>query len=395
MTAYPTSFANSPVYPAPVWSWAVGSWKPVGSRVGGPSRQLQSISGRSLKVVLNDVSTATFIISGDHQDALEVTDLVSDIWVSRNGVSLFRGRVTNTVDDIQETQYPLSVTASSYEHLLDRSLLLVGNTGDQAGPNGDWVFTNVEQSTIIWNLITYAQAKANGNLGITQGTWPTTGQLRSVTATGGSSVWSTIKALTAMDGGVDFSLDNNLVASLNYPSAGTDKGAILSWGGNVSRVRGTTDDSQYLNVIYQSGGSPAGGTTPAPLSLAESDIGGRPEGRWETAISSPELTTTNAISQAEAYYLHRYGDVLQTSWAVTMTPGSWGGPSTLWVGDVVRLSIARGRRQVDVSLRCYELDITLDQTGNETVTCTLGVTHPNDRSAIRYLARKLGNLARQ
>lgn len=372
------------------WSWAVGNWH------GGPDWELSSIKNRSLKIVLNDVSSASFTVPGDHVDATHITDLVTDLSVSCNGVDIHRGRATNTVDTIGPTSYDLTVTTTDYLGLLDRRLML----------DGDKVYTAVEQSSIVSDLLSYAQGtpvpgmgppgKVNGSLGITiDPAWPTTGVLRTQTFTAGSSVWAAIKSLIALDGGFDLSLSNILVATLTYPAAGVDKGVTLAYPGNLTQVTGTTDQATYLNVISQTGGVLAGVAAVPPSSIATaSDISTRPEGRWELALTTPDLTDATSVAAAASYYLQRYGDRLQTAWQLVLAPGTWAGPAMLWPGDVVTVSIHRGRRWVDQELRVYELDIALDQNDVETVTTTVGTVVPNDRSVIRNLAKKLNYLAK-
>lgn len=363
-----------------VWSWAVGDWH------GGPDWELSSVSNRSLKIAYDDVSSVSFSVPGDHVDALHVTDLITDVFVSLDGVSLHRGRATNTVDDIGTTTYSLDVTTTDYLGLLDRSLLL----------DGDKVYTAVEQSAIVTDLLGYAQGKVNGNLGIlTNPAWPTTGVTRTQTFTQGSSVWSAIKSLMTLQNGFDFTIDQNLLATLTYPASGTNNGITLAYPGNVSAARGVTDQATYFNVVNLTGGNLAGvSAVPPNTTVTEPDIAVRPEGRWELALTAPELTDTTSVAAAANYYSGRYGDRLQTAWQLTLTPGTWTGLGMMWPGDIVTVSIHRGRRWVDEQLRVYQMDITLDQNDVETVTTTVGTVVPSDRSVIKALAKKLSYLAK-
>lgn len=366
--------------PTPVYSWAVGS----GS---APSWELATASNRSLKILLNDISTCSYTVSGDSADGAHITDLITDTWVSRNGVSLYRGRVTNTQDNIQESTYDLDVTCSDYLGRLDRRLIL----------DGDRTYTNTEQTAIVTDLINYIQAKPNGSLGLGfDPNYPTTGVLRTQTFTNGTSIWQAIKALTAQDGGFDFTIDSNLLIHATYPSFGTYKGTTLAYGGNVTQAIGTTDHSQYFNVVLETGGLVTGATGANPTSVVTApDILSRTEGRWETALSNPELTTSAAVSTAATYYFNRYGERVNTMWRLTLQPGAWLGPSMLWAGDIVTVSVHRGRRMVDQQFRVYELDINLDQNNVETVTTTVGTIIPTDRSVMTLLAKKLNYLAKQ
>lgn len=366
---------------------------------------MSTITSRSLKVSLNDVSTATYTINGDAEDARHIgpmdpgqpMDLATDTWVSRNGVPLFRGRITGTSDDIQGTSYNVGLTASSYEYVLDHRLfLLEGPPLAHQDAVGNMVFAGTDQSDIVLALLAYAQGLPNGNMGILTPVWTTTGVLRNITFSVGTSVWAAIKSMISMSNGFDWFLDTNLNASIVAGHAGINKGALLSYGGNVSAASGVTEAGTYMNGIYMSGGTITNSSfVPQPISQSVSDIQRRPEGRWETAISDPVLTDSASVQSAANYYLTRYGDRLQTAWSITMTPGAWGGPGHIWVNDIVNLSIHRGRLAIDLGLRVYELDIAVDQSGIETVTCTLGTVNNDDRSVIKALAKKLSALAKQ
>lgn len=389
-----------PAPSVPVWSWAIG-------RSSGtvPSWALATITNRSLKVSLNDISTATYTVKGDSSDATQIAsldpgaplDLATDTWVSRNGVPLFRGRVTAARDDLQETSYDVGLTATSYEGLLDRRLfLLEGAPLTHQDAVGNMVFAGTDQSDIVLALLAYANSLPNGITGIQTPVWTTTGVLRNITFSVGTSVWAAIKSMISMSNGFDWFLDTNLNATIAAGHRGVNRGATLSYGGNVTTASGVTDSGTYLNGIYMSGGTITNSSfVPQPVSESVSDIAYRPEGRWETAISDPVLTDSASVQSAADYYLTRYGDRIQTAWSVTMAPGAWGGPGHIWVNDIVTLSVHRGRLLVDVGLRVYELDIAIDQSGIETVTCTLGTVDNNDRSIIKALSKKLNALAKQ
>jgi hypothetical protein len=402
MTAFLSQINQPESQPAiPVWSWAVG-----GFAGGKPNWELATISARSLKIVLNDVSTATYTINGDSADAQNLAplangqplDLATDTWVSRNGVPLFRGRITNATDDLEATKYDVNVTATSYEGVLDRRLLLLeGAPAAHQDAVGNMVFAGADQADIVLALLNYAIDASNGDMGIrTVPSWSATGVLRNITFPVGSSVWAAIKSMIAMSNGFDWFLNTLLQASITPGHSGVYRGAVLSYGGNVTAASGVTDSGAYFNGIYMSGGTITNSSfVPQPISESVSDIAVRPEGRWETAIGDPVLVDSASVQSAADYFLQRYGDRVQTAWSITMAPGAWGGPGHIWVNDIVRWTLRRGRLNIDVSLRVYELDISVDQSGIETVTCTIGAVDNNDRSVIKALSRKLNALAKQ
>lgn len=371
--------------PSPVWTWSVGDWRV------GPTVALATATTRTVSVKLLDPSEVSITLPGDATEATAITDLVSDVWVERNGADIFRGRVVSSADDIQETTYNVTATAQDYRGVLDRRLLL----------DGDRTWTGVPQETIAGNLIDYTQGKSGGTLGITHGStfgsWPATGINRTITFRDGDSIWNCIKSLTAMQNGFEFVIDSELVAQLYWPRrSGVDNGAVLDYGGAVRTASGTTDLSGYANVVRQSGGAPTGTSTPpTPVVLAEADIATRPEGRWEANYGDTSLTTNQMVTDSAAYNVARYGDRLNTSWRLTLAPGAWHGPSHIWVGDVVTYAVSRGRRDVVDKSRVYEIDISLDQSDNETVTIVVGQLIPGERAVIKRMANRLMYLSKQ
>ncbi len=403
MTAFIGPVGQPLANPTPVWSWSVGAWQD-----GKPSHELVSISNRSLSIKLNDISTASFAVNGRHRDAghLVGQELIADLWISRSGTNLARYRLTGLSDAIDETSNVVTCTASSYEQLLDRRLLLIEAPGSQWYHDnmGGRNYVDTQLGTVIANLIQYAQGqlgdqpRINGNLGIT-GTDafpPTTFISEPLMLSGGSSVWSGIKSIINRSDGPDFWIDEKLVAHLTSPHAGIDRGTTLAFPGNISKASGTTDQVTYMNTIYMSGGTIPNSSFPLPPPiLTVPDIATRPEGRWETALSDPALTSVFTLNPAAQQYIDRYGDRVHTSWSITLSPTANWSPALLWPGDLVTLVIKDGYRDVLETVRCMELNIALDQNDVPTVTTTLGVVLPGDASALAFLGAKLNAVTRQ
>lgn len=366
------------------WVWSVGPWRPGASRLPalsgatGPQVELSSASARSLKVKLLDPSEASFTVSGYAAEAQVVEELITDLWVWRDGVSLFRGRVTSARDQLAAA-YSLTVEVRDYREVLNRRLLYADRT-----------WTTVEQSTIAWDLITDTQALGGGSLGLTKGTWPATGIVRpSVMFTAGDTVWDSLKKLGAMSQGFELDIDADLHANLYYPQRGVDQGATLDYGGLVAEVTRTFDPAQFANAIRQSG---AEGIT--PTSVAVSDIATAREGRWDAQFSDPQLTTVDMVAQTAATNLARASAPLP-SYSMTLAKGAWGGPGHLWVGDWVTAVVKAGRLLDVVKARVYELDIDVDATDQEDVTVVVGDVALDPRSVLRGIAKRVAVLAKR
>jgi hypothetical protein len=194
------------------WSWSIGPWKPGASTKtslgGGPVADIGSASARSLKLRLLDPSDATFTVLGTSDEAQLLEELITDVWVYRDGVSLFRGRVTKTTDTLNASGlHTVAVEAHDYRSVLDRRIAYTDRTWTSAG-----------QAQTVWDALTDTQLLAGGSLGLTQGVWPGTDVVRpSVIIKAGDTVYSFIKKLGQMQGGFDFDIDDSLRANLWSP----------------------------------------------------------------------------------------------------------------------------------------------------------------------------------
>jgi len=368
------------------WSWSVGPWKAgvsaladLAGRGGAPEAELTEATSRSLKLKLLDPHEASFNTSGYSAEALRLEDLITDLWVYRDGTNLFRGRVANIGDQLDIAAYDLTVACRDYREVLLRRLL-----------QADRTWTSVEQSTIAWNLIQDTQALDGGNLGIVQGAWPTTGVVRpSVTFTAGDTVWESIKKLGQMANGFDFDIDADLQANLYYPQRGSDVGAVLDYGGIVTQMTRAWDPAQFANAIRQSG---ADGVTPVITSVP--GLAAAPEGRWEAQYSDTQLTTADMVAQTAATNLARASMPVPT-YTVTLAPDAWGGPSHFWLGDYVTFAVKAGRLNEVVKVRVFEIDVSLDDNDVETVNVVIGDVALDARSVLRGIARRLNVLAKR
>lgn len=354
----------------PSWIWAVGRWG------GLPDKELREVTSRSLKISLLDQSTATVTLNGDSDEALYINDLVTDLKIWRNGVPLYLGRVVGTGDDIQETTYALSVSTVDYRGLLARRILWA-----------DITFTAQTVDTIIWSLISTTQDKSGGDLGITKGLWPT-GPIATVTFKDGDTVWACLQTLLSY--GVEFTINTDLVMDLYVPQfGGINRGAILDYGGTVTKAAGDTKHDQYANAFRQSGASGV-----ATTDREAADISSREEGRWELALADTSLTTTAMVGTAADANLVTYAD-LQTSWTLTLAPGKWGGPAHVWIGDVITYAIKRGRRNDVRQVRVYEINISVDANDEETVSIVVGREHDNDTRLLQRTIRRVAYLSKE
>lgn len=367
---------------APNWSWSVGPWRagvsavPALVGIGGPAAALRNAAGRSLRLRLLEPSDATFTVPGSSAEAALLEELITDLWVYRNGTSVFRGRVMSTRDTVDQ-RHDTAVQVGDYRSVLDRRIRWTDRT-----------WTGVEQSTIAWNAITDTQADPGGDIGLAQGTWPTTGVTRaSVTMAAGDSVWGLIKRLGGMNGGFEFDIDANLTANLYYPRRGSDVGTTLDYGGLLDKVDRVFDAARYANSIRQSGADGVAVTT-----ATTTDIATAPEGRWDAQFGDTQLTTSDMVAQTAAANL-LLASMPLPSYSVRFARGRWLGPSHVWLGDYVSVVVKSGRLNERITSRVYEIGVDVDANNQETVTAVVGDVRFDRARTLRGIARRLVALA--
>lgn len=223
----------------------------------GPGSQeiadLSTATNRALTLNLLDSGSASFDLNGLDPLAAEVRELATDLVIFRNGVKLFRGRIGPSQDTVDAAKHTVSFTAWDYRELLNRRVMLPGDTLE---------FDGVEQEAIGWSMISTVQSRPNGNMGITRGIGQSTGVSRTQVLQAGQKVGEQITTLSLMDSGFDWEIDPDLVYRTYYPTRGNPTGQyLLDLGGSVVAAQRTVDPSQYANVVRLTGGTP---TLPDP-----------------------------------------------------------------------------------------------------------------------------------
>lgn len=352
---------------APAWVWAVGPW-----RDDLPSTELVMAGARSLSLHLKDPSEARFTLWGYADEASTVDELITDLWVHRDGEYLYRGRVTSADDALEADSYALSCSCVDYRGVLDRRLLY-----------SDFSLTAQEQSLAVSNFLTHTQDQPGGNLGLTLGTWPVTGVDRTAEFKTGDSIWESIKKLGEMENGFDLEIDHLKVVNLLYPQSGVDNGEVLDFGGVVTRARRIFDPSKFANAIRQSGAEGITASVQAVLGIESA-----PEGRWDGQYGDPDLRTSDSVAKTAASKLLLTSRLLPT-YQLTLAKGVWRGPGHIWLGDYVLAVVKAGRLNEVIKSRVYDIDIDIDANDQETVTVTVGDPRVDVRSFLRGISKQV------
>ncbi len=358
---------------------AVGPWRNL------PDWQLTEAKSRNVTLRLTEPSEASFTLDGTSRDAGRIKELVTDVWLFRDGRPLYRGRVGLTGDDLDEDRHGMAVSSADYRAVLGRRLLREGDP---------LTYTQVDQAQLAWNLISITQGRTGGSLGIVRGSGQATGVLRDRTWEPGETVLHYLDLLANVQDGFDYDLapsgtSTALSFDVFYPLRGTDRQVVLDFPGAIAKGSRQVDPGQYANSVRVSGDE-----TVVPARATAANVGTADEGRWEAQVGDTtilEAATLTARAQAEL----ALAQVVTPSWTVTLRPNFWGGPDHIWLGDPVTLAVRSGRLSALTSLRVQELGIALDDNDEETVSLTLGQVPPDRRWRLRTIDRRLISLERR
>lgn len=328
-------------------------------------------SNRTCTWRLADAGEAGFNLLGVGDAAPWVRPLASDLLVAFDGQGMWRGRIgprTRAKDADKQTS---TVNAVDYRGVLGRRL----THSPQSYPSTDIAMAG-------WELITKSQSgemMAGGDLRITAGQIDTISS-RDLTFPAGQPIDEAISKLAGEAPGFDWWIDANLQYQAVRRRGLALRDFVISNDVNATDVAESFDPTTYANVIIQTG---ADGLMPAVRAVP--GLGDRPEGRWETAVSDPDLASQARVdAAADQSLLAR--SALIPSYTVTLAPNTWT-PNDLFVGDHVRLRVDfDDGAPVEITERVSEISVSLDGDGNSTAQIVIGTAL---REGVAVLLRKL------
>lgn len=344
------AFLDDSVASALDYNFVVGS--------GTPQYVLANVQDTSLKFNLKDACSASFSLNQMDPIATKVVELVTDLWVYRNGDLIFRGRIGPSQDNLDANSGYVSFTAFDYRGMLGRRYVYETDTAYWAGE---------DVSTIAKAMLDATQARTAGSLGITTGVgFPTLGITRSeIEVQIGSSIG---KALDDMQEsklrGFDWEIDPLLKLNM-YANRGTTTTKYLEYKGSIKSLTRNYNTDDFANAILASGGD-----ITDPISLEAATIAGDVRGRWESESSWPDAETQELLNDRTEYLLEQV-NVVPEEYSVDLTEGFWTGRAHIWLGDQITLLINYGRMSISKVVRVHEVSIDPDGNGAEQIKMVL------------------------
>ena len=335
------------------WTWSVGPG--ASSPNPGPERQLTAAYGRVLTRRVAGHHFAAFSINGRHDEAADIRERETDLWVWRDGILLHRGRIVSAQDQIGPSSHTTTFQSVDY-----RGMLTLAAAAELPVPT----FNGVDQAQIAWQLVQHRQGQSGGSWGITQGVGASSGQSRDETQiTAGTPIGEIIDRIFKRQNGGEWEISPDLKLNRWFPKRGVSSGVVLDYGGVLSSIQGST--AKFGNAAVATGSEDT-----TPVLDATVGVGTDPRGRWTVTEGNPSIETQTSLIDRAAWILGE-ASTIEHEWSATFSAQRWEGPGHVEIGDTVALQIKSGRLTVAGSHRVMEMQHVLDGDGGEQTTVGL------------------------
>lgn len=348
------------------------TWAWVAATVAGQALgELTMARDRQLAFDARGPATAQFSLDGEGEQGDELRELANDLFVWRNRELLFRGRLGAVDDDLNADRHAVSWSAVDYRGLLAARFI----------PQ-DWTYETTLQGDIAWNLIDWAQQESifgatvgGGSLGITRGPERPAAIARTEVVEADETFDSVLDRFQDYETGFEWWID----PQLRFQCAtwrGVDHADFpLAWGTSLLSLKRTVDTGLYANYVRLRGGKPEDDPD-APELVSDRwspglATGQHREGRIMRAVQNHDLKARMAVAAAADQLL---ADSLSPPavYSCTLAPELWNGPSDCWLGDTLPLIVRSGRLRIAETARVSQLDISIDDDGNEQISLVVG-----------------------
>lgn len=325
-----------------------------------PVQPLTDFATASVKCNLGAGPESAVTLPGSSSAALLIDGLATDLWVYKNGALFQRHRILPVEQEWGDSAEDVAtVRAVGYKRLVEGRYIV----------SGPPTFTNVDQGSIIKQLIDHTQGQTGGSLGITFGTY-LTGTLRTRTEYKiGDQIGTLTQALAAVDGGCWWGVDAARVMTAKLWSAFPTRTVPVVYGTNARKMKRTPGPMAFANAV----GAVGSATDTVPNWAVDAGIATDPRGRWEFFDASHGSTTTQ--STVNAYASGGLATRLHppAMWVVTLDPAAYfEGDSDYAEGDFVQIVVPPSAVDpigppVNVMARVTEVSLQVDAAGVYTV----------------------------
>lgn len=287
----------------------------------------------------------------------EITEANLDVYkrqlaLFRDGTRVWGGYLwAHRVEMNQDGDHALTMYGEGYYSALRHRVV-----------TSDLIYNATNAQTIMWNLISHTQGKADGDLGITQGahTGGNTPIAREYCALEYPIVAAAIDEITQLDDGCDWAMGPNISYANDKqfrtysPRRGTDlSGSVTLDQLTMSNLSYEIDASTLANYIYNVGLDDCN----PPVEIVTNSTSLNQYGLMES-VQDIEASYKRDLLAHGREYLRNYK---QPTWRATAK--YWDGNGPAWgsfdVGDIISLSSNVGFGTFTKDMRVTAIDISL------------------------------------
>jgi hypothetical protein len=313
--------------------------------VGGRVVELEQATLDKIRWELNRAGRMSFSLPTSDVKGKEFDIVKNEVQVWRDGTLFWWGVPWRRASQGEKTTYECEGLFSYFF----RRFVLATQT-----------FSQVDQHTIAWNLLNYAQGQTNGALGITAAAFAGSGILRDRTYLKDehAKIGEAITAFTELQNGFDFEIeifgDGRREWTPYYPSKGVlQSPLIMEWGRNIVSYRWLFDAVRMANHVVVTGAGE--GDTKIESSASDSPAQTTNLLLSDVRSESDVKDTSTLLQKAQEEVARRKNPISIGTITVSDTPVPLIG--VVKTGDRVPVRIDDGIAQVSANYRIVAIEL--------------------------------------
>lgn len=289
----------------------------------------------------------------------------TELWVLRDGVVIWGGIIWTVKASVENRR--LTIGGQDHWSYFSHRLFDKRQT-----------WTNIEQFTIVKNVLDYAQSKPNGDIGLVVPTATASGVTRTqrVYRNEYRRVADVITELAELENGFDFTIDYSGDIQSGFTktfSIATRRGRRLAnttfaIGKNVELLSYDEDGTSMANTVVAIG---AGQGSQMRRSVATDATQFATFPLLETVFTHKSLQTTALVNALAAEELKRRTEAPRSVGVKVVSEDPDAHIGSFIAGDDVKVHCDYGWLNIDEYMRIMSYDVTIDAAGKETIDVKL------------------------
>lgn len=317
--------------------------------------RLDKAFDRRLSIGVNQPGDAEFSLALTDSKATETNlrEGRSRLYIYRNGELRFSGPLAIVERYFEKTIQMVKVRSLGWLWFFNKRFVGVDSTLS---------YTSTDASQIAWGLVDLVQQDTYGNLGITQGSLPTSQDL-----TVDYDKEDVVSALNNLykQGGIEFEISPSKVFNTFYPLRGTDRSnsVVFKYPGSIESVRVVSDVTTLVNKEYGLGEGIGG----QEVIAERDDVGSQSVYSVQEAIASyknvANVTTLGNMVEYDIQKLKSPKLTLDLMVHGNQSPSL----DDFGIGDSVRIKIDHINYTLNQVFRILQVDVQIDSEDKESL----------------------------